>query len=127
MAYTNQDIESKARDMLGAELDATKIRLLRTVCASAAAELEARLRAGVKSSDIEELFVCAAGMLAISMYLELGSNADEKIDSFSAGGLSVNLKDGAKAESAATLRKRAENMLSAYLECGGFAFAGVES
>ena len=127
MAYTNQDIESKARDMLGAELDAAKNRLLRTVCASAAAELEARLRAGVKSSDIEELFVCAAGMLAISMYLELGSNADEKIDSFSAGGLSVNLKDGAKAESAATLRKRAENMLSAYLECGGFAFAGVES
>ena len=125
MAYTNQDIESKARGMLNQPLGTNGDRLLRTVCASAAAELEARLRSGVSSADIQELFVSAAGVLAISMYLELDGNPDESIDSFSAGGLRINLRDGAKAESAATLRKRAESMLSAYLECGGFAFAGV--
>lgn len=125
MAYTNQDVESKAREMLGYSPLAESGRVLRSVCDSAAAELESRLRAGVKSSDIEELFVSAAGVLAISLYLELEYIPDEKIDSFTAGDLSVKLREGTKARSAATLRKRAESMLSAYLDCGGFEFTGV--
>ena len=125
MAYTNQDVESKAREMLGYSPLAESGRVLRSVCDSAAAELESRLRAGVKSSDIEELFVSAAGVLAISLYLELEYIPDEKIDSFTAGDLSVKLREGTKAQSAATLRKRAESMLSAYLDCGGFEFTGV--
>ena len=125
MAYTNQDVESKAREMLGYSPLAESGRVLRSVCDSAAAELESRLRAGVKSSDIEELFVSAAGVLAISLYLELGNIPNEKIDSFSAGDLSVKLRGGTKEQSAATLRKRAESMLSAYLDCGGFEFTGV--
>ena len=125
MAYTNQDVESKARQMLGYSPLAESGRALRSVCDSAAAELESRLRAGVKSSDIEELFVSAAGVLAISLYLELEYIPNEKIDSFTAGDLSVKLREGTKAQSAATLRKRAESMLSAYLDCGGFEFTGV--
>lgn len=125
MAYTNQDVESKAREMLGYSPLAESGRVLRSVCDSAAAELESRLRAGVKSSDIEELFVSAAGVLAISLYLELEYIPDEEIDSFTAGDLSVKLREGTKAQSAATLRKRAESMLSAYLDCGGFEFTGV--
>ena len=93
---------------------------------TAAAELESKLRTGVKSSDIEELFVSAAGVLAISMYLELDDIPGDKIDSFKAGELSVKLHSGEKAQSAASLRKRAESMLAAYLECGGFDFKGVQ-
>lgn len=100
-------------------------RALRSVCGLAAVELESKLRAGVKSSDIEELFVYAAGVLAISLYLELGNTPDDKIDSFSAGDLSVKLRSGENAQSAATLRKRAESILAAYLDCGGFEFTGV--
>jgi len=125
MAYTNSDIESKARSMVGNELSDSEGKILRSVCSSAAAELEARLRAGVRSSDIEELFVSAAGVLALSMYLELDKASSDVIGSFSAGNLNVNLHDSAKAQSAATLRKRAESMLKAYLDCGGFEFSGV--
>lgn len=125
MAYTNHDIESRARAMLDASLSDSDNRLLCTVCSAAGAELEARLKKGVKSSEIEELFVTAAGVLAISMYIELHSGAAEELSSFSAGELKVGLNKSSKYESAAALRKLAENMLASYLEYGGFSFTGV--
>ena len=125
MAYTNQDIESKAREMLVTSPLGSEGKVLRSVCQTAALELESKLRSGVKSSDIEELFVCAAALLALSLYLELRDIPDGKIDSFKAGDLSVSLRDGAKSVPAQTLRARAETMLSAYLDCGGFEFKGV--
>ncbi len=125
MAYTNQDIESKAREMLGTSPLGSEGKVLRSVCQTAAAELESKLRSGVKSSDIEELFVCAAALLALSLYLELRNITDGKIASFKAGDVSVSLHDGAKSVSAQALRVRAESMLSAYLDCGGFEFKGV--
>ncbi len=125
MAYTNQDIESKAREMLAASPLGNKGKALRSACQTAALELESKLRAGVNSSDIEELFVSAAAMLALSMYLELTGITNDKIDSFKAGELSVSLRDGTKTGSAQSLRMRAESMLSAYLDCGGFEFKGV--
>ncbi len=63
MAYTNQDVESKARELLSYSPLAEKGKALRSVCASAAAELESKLRTGVKSSDIEELFAAQPGCL----------------------------------------------------------------
>lgn len=125
MAYTNQDIESKAREMLAASPLGDKGKALRSACQTAAAELESKLRSGVKSSDIEELFVSAAAVLALSLYLELTGITNDKIDSFKAGELSVSLRDGTKTGSAQSLRMRAESMLSAYLDCGGFEFKGV--
>lgn len=125
MAYTNQDIESKAREMLGYSPLGQEGKVLRSVCQTAAAELESKLRAGVKSSDIEELFVCAAGLLAISLYLELTGIPNDKIDSFKAGELSVKLRDSAKTQASQSLRQHAESMMSAYLDCGGFEFKGV--
>ena len=125
MAYTIQDIESKAREMLGTSPLGQEGRVLRRACQTAAAELESKLRAGVKSSDIEELFTCAAGLLAISLYIELTGIPGDNIESFKAGELSVKLRDGAKTGSSQALRMRAESMLSAYLECGGFDFKGV--
>ena len=125
MAYTNQDIESKAREMLAASPLGDKGKALRSACQTAAAELESKLRSGVNSSDIEELFVSAAAVLALSLYLELTGITNDKIDSFKAGELSVSLRDGTKTGSAQSLRMRAESMLSAYLDCGGVEFKGV--
>ena len=125
MAYTNQDIESKAREMLAASPLGDKGKALRSACQTAAAELESKLRSGVNSSDIEELFVSAAAVLALSLYLELTGITNDKIDSFKAGELSVSLRDGTRTGSAQSLRMRAESMLSAYLDCGGFEFKGV--
>ncbi len=122
MAYTNSDIEKKALSLIKEELPTESAEVLRAVCAAAAAELESRLRKGVTSEKIQELFVTAAGMLALSMYMELGNAQHDGVSSFSAGHLSVQL--GGAAASAASLRKQAETMLSAYLD-GGFAFMGV--
>lgn len=123
MSYTDSDIENKARSILG-RLRPGGDELLHTVCQAAGAELENRLRRGVAREDIEELFVSAAGILAISLYMELDMEAENDIRSFSAGNLSVTLNDSEKL-SAATLRKRAESMLAGYLENGGFEFMGV--
>lgn len=125
MAYTNQDVESKAREMLAASPLGNEGKALRSACQTAAAELESKLRSGVNSSDIEELFVSAAAVLALSLYLELRDIPNDKIDSFKAGELSVSLRDGTKTGSAQSLKMRAESMLSAYLDCGGFEFKGV--
>lgn len=100
MAYTNQDIESKAREMLAASPLGNEGKALRSACQTAAAELESKLRSGVNSSDIEELFVSAAAVLALSLYLELRDIPNDKIDSFKAGELSVSLRDGTKTGSA---------------------------
>lgn len=124
MAYTNSDIENKALSLISSELPAESAGILRAVCASAAAELESRLRKGVSSEEIQELFVTAAGMLALSMYIELSGLPVDRVGSFSAGNVSVRLDGGAVSASAANLRKYAENMLAAYLD-GGFEFMGV--
>lgn len=124
MAYTNSDIENKALSLMSSELPAESAGILKAVCASAAAELESRLRKGVSSEEIQELFVTAAGMLALSMYIELSGLPGDRVDSFSAGNVSVRLDGGAVSASAANLRKHAENMLAAYLD-GGFEFMGV--
>ena len=125
MAYTNSDIENKALSLMSSELTAESAGILKAVCASAAAELESRLRKGVSSEEIQELFVTAAGMLALSMYIELDGTPGDGVGSFSAGNLSVRLDGGAVSASAANLRKYAEHMLAAYLDNGGFEFMGV--
>ncbi|MBP3484393.1 MAG: hypothetical protein J6K00_04785 [Oscillospiraceae bacterium] len=125
MAYTNSDIENKALSLMGSELPAESAGILKAVCASAAAELESRLRKGVSSGEIQELFVTAAGMLALSMYLELAAVPGDRVGSFSAGNLSVRLDGSAVSASAAKLRTYAEHMLAAYLDGGGFEFVGV--
>ena len=122
MSYTDMDIEMKALSMLGSNVPDEDAQMLRTVCTAAAAELEGRLRRGVSSDDMTELFTTAAGMLAIFMYMELGSAHSGGVSGFTAGRLSVQL-GGA---SAAALRKSAETMLGAYLDTGGFEFMGVQ-
>ena len=119
MSYTDMDIEMKALSMLGESVPDEDADMLRAVCS---AEIESRLRRGASSDEIGETFVTAAAMLAISMYMELGSAHSGGVSGFTAGKLSVQL-GGA---SAAALRKSAETLLGAYLDSGGFEFVGVQ-
>lgn len=97
-----------------------KTEALSALCGAASAELRARLREGVEVESIKPLFVAAAGVLALSMYIALG---DEGSYSFRAGELSVSKNGGV---SASSLRQQAESILSAYLRDCGFDFRSVK-
>ena len=97
---------------------------LTALCAAAEGELRSRLREGVETEEIEELFNTAADMLAVSMYT-LASDADA-VSSFKAGEVSVSRRgSGSVRGSAASLRRQAETLLSAYLRDSGFVFREV--
>lgn len=113
------EIYSFAEGSLGGETG--KKDTLTALCAAASAELLARLREGVDVESIKPLFVTAAGVLALSMFIALG---DEGEYSFKAG--SVSVSGGNKAASAHSLRMQAETILSAYLSDRGFQFKSVE-
>lgn len=118
MAYTNNDIAARAREM-APNTASDKDSLLYALCAAADAELKSRLKADAVPEEIEELFVTAAGMLALAM---LSESSEDKISYFEAGSLSVSLEGGT---SAYALRRQAESLLKGYLESGDFAFLGV--
>lgn len=122
MAYTIDDITARALALLGGEPGDT--RVLGNLCAAAASELEARLRDGVVTDEIGELFITAAGILALSMYIEVGGA--DAAESVRAGNVTVSGRSARDAVlSVATLRREAEAMLSAYLKGRGFEFMGV--
>ncbi len=120
MSYTNNDIAAKATE-LAPDTVPHNDAMLSAVCMAADAELKSRLKSGAPSKEIEELFVTAAGMLAVAMLLE--SSGEERISSFEAGSVAVSFEGVSM--SAATLRRQAENMLRGYIESDDFAFMGV--
>lgn len=120
MSYTNTDIFAKARE-LAPETGTESGALLSALCTAADVELKSRLKNGVLLEEIEELFVTAAAMLALSMLTE--SSEQERMTEFTAGSLTVGFA-GEKV-SAAALRRQAENMLRCYIESDDFAFTGV--
>lgn len=123
MNYT-KEIYAQAEALLGEPVSDDRAAALTAMCEAAGTELESRLRGGVTAEEIESAFVSAAGVLALSMYIQLGDTSD--IGSFKAGNVTVNLRDGnARAVSAASLRRQAELMLAAWLEDRGFDFMGV--
>ena len=96
----------------------TDCELLHLMAASAAEELAFKLKPDADISEFSELFISAGALLASSMYL---SAAPEQ--SFRAGSLSVT--SARSASTAEDMAKRAELMLSGYLNADGFAFMGV--
>lgn len=116
----DQEIFDFAAEMCGGEISET---VMRALCRAAAGELRQRLREGVGAEEIRELFVAAAGVLALSMYTAAGGRST--VTSFKAGNLSVTCADGGEPVSATGLRRMAENMLAAYLRDEGFGFLGV--
>ena len=126
MAYKKEDIVQRSRAMLGESFHAGSEARLDSLCAAAALQLESRLRSSVDRSEIEAVFVSAASLLAVSMYMELEYCGEP--ESFSAGNLSVKLKGGSGSSGGAdSLRKQAETMLAPYTESGAFGFMGVEA
>ena len=127
MAYTTNDIKEKAVTLMGASLREGGEEVLEAVCKAAEIEIKGKLRSNVSVEDLGELYITAAGILAIALYTELSDSAEGGINSFAAGNLSVSLSDsgGIKA-SASSLRKMAENMLSEYLKGTDFCFMGVD-
>ena len=117
----DSEVYAFARAGLGEEAEG---ELVEKLCAAASAELLARLRQGVEPESIKELFVTAAGVLALSMYCALGQNSDGL--SFRAGNLSVSRAFRGSGSKAEQLRTQAETMLSAYLADRGFEFRSVE-
>lgn len=124
MAYKKDDIYHKAKTMLGDSFRTGTEERLESLCIAAALELDSKLKADLDRSDIEILFVSAASLLAISMYMEL-EHSCSGFESFSAGDLSVKLKGSIA--SPQTLRTQAEGMLRPYMRDGSFSFMGVRS
>ncbi len=120
MSYTNNDIIAKAIE-LAPSVSSQGEAMLSALCMAAEAELKGRLKSGALCDEIEELFVTAAGLLAVAMLTEISQ--EERISAFTAGSVSVEL--GGESVSAASLRRRAENMLRGYIESDDFAFMGV--
>ena len=119
------EILKKAEILAGRELDEKEKALLQEMCAAAARELEQRLRQGVSPADIQSAFVSAAGVLALSLYIQVGSAGEEETN-LKLGDVSVQRRGAGTARtSASTLRKQAEAMLAAYLEDQGFSFQEV--
>ncbi|HHU23032.1 MAG TPA: hypothetical protein GXZ52_06435, partial [Clostridiales bacterium] len=88
MAYTDE-IYARACSLLGGEAGPENTAALTAMCEAAGAELEARLRQGVSAQEIKKLFVGAAGVLALSMYIQLFGACDDT-SSFKAGNVSVS-------------------------------------
>jgi hypothetical protein len=121
--YT-EAIYAQAEALLGEPVRDDRAAALTAMCEAAGTELENRLRDGVTAEELGSAFVSAAGVLALSMYIQLGDTSD--IGSFKAGNVTVSLRGGdSRAASAASLRRQAELMLAAWLKDRGFDFMGV--
>ena len=121
----NKDILEKAKTVYREGLSGSEESTLYEMCLAARAELERRLRDGVRVESIYDEFVRAAGVLAASMFVSLDCAGAE---SFTAG--SVTLKRGGASSvrrAAASLRSQAELMLAGYLRDGAFCFGAVRT
>lgn len=121
MTNTDLNIESRAACLLERKLTPQNYELLRQLCSDVRAQLTLKLRRGVKTEDISEIFEGACAMFAAAMFLELKGAAVGSVSGFTAGKVSVQL--GGKTPE--TLRRCALDMLGAYIDTGGFEFMGV--
>lgn len=87
MSYTDMDIEMKALSMLGESVPDEDAGYAARGVLRCRRGAESRLRRGASSDEIGETFVTASAMLAISMYMELGSAHSGGVSGFTAGKL----------------------------------------
>lgn len=119
MTYTIDDVRNKALLILN---DApVNFALFDIMCNAALIELERGLTHPMDSEKEKDLFLSAAGMLAVSMYMQTDTHAD--ITSFKAG--NVQIQRGEGNTDALALRESAYALLSGYVGDADFAFVGV--
>lgn len=85
--------------------------VLSALCQVAVAELEGRLKPGLRAEDCQPAFTLGAAWFALA-YLE------EEIGSFSAGDISMTTKSGG-------YRKSGEDLMRPYVTLADFAFCAV--
>ena len=121
-----QEIFARATQMMGGGAD-DEGALLVAMCKAAGSELVSRLKDDVETESIRELFVTAAGILALSMYIELDNDISGSYENIKVGNVSVSRSSSGGEEkfSAVKLRRQAEHMLAMYLRDSGFDFRGV--
>ena len=104
---------------LGGEISDEGRARLEKLCSMAVSQLENRLKAGESADSLGELFVSAAGILALSMYAALGT---EDFSSVKIGSVTLTRNGGSMVPE---LRKLSEELLSGCLREKGFVFKGV--
>ena len=114
-----EQIMELARRMCGAEEEDP---LLETLCRAAERSWTARLREGIALTDCGEAFLCAAAFTAAADHLA-GLRA-ERVDSFTAGEISIKKQNGGEREAQA-MRRIAERLMAPYAAEDGFVFKGV--
>ena len=106
----------------GGEADRT---LLESLCLAAEGAWLARLREGVTAEDCGEALPCAAAFTAAAD-LTAGTGGGG-VASFSAGDVSVRIRDGGERHRAAeSLRQAAQRLMEPYVRAAGLWARGVE-
>ncbi len=121
-----EEIFTQAQAMYREQLNERENSVLQQLCRCAEEKLASRLREGTALEEIGAIFVTAAGMLALSLFLQVRSGTQEE-SSMKLGDVSIQRRGaGAGHSSAAQLRRQAELLLHPWLEDQGFAFCGVQ-
>ena len=112
-----EQIYAQALRMTG-PLSPQQDALLRILSRGVKAELEGRLRRGVKTGEFRTELVSAGSLLALAAFCE----SDQSPERFTAGELTV--QRGSGKETARSLRRQAERIMAPWL-AGGTVFLGV--
>lgn len=119
----DEDILAKARSMLRDVPSQAEENRLAECCAAAKFELEERLKEGIALESIRTHFVRAAGVLGLSMFVEMSMDNESAV---SAGRVSVKKRgSGSTLAAARSLRRQAELMMAGFIEKNDFDFRAV--
>lgn len=105
--------------VLAGALEPEQEALLRLLCTAASADLESRLRQGVRPEDCETDFVAAASLYALASLSQTDETAG--FSSFTIGDVTVHPGDGSAAR---CLKEQAERIIAPY-SADRFVFQGV--
>lgn len=98
--------------------------LLEPLCAAAEAMWLGRLREDVTAEDCGEALVCAAAFTAAA---DLAAGGGGGVASFSAGDVSVKVRDGGdRLKTAESLRQSAERLMEPYVRAADLWAMGVQ-
>lgn len=108
--------------VLAGQPEGNSQEMLRILCQVTADSLLSRLKEGLTEEDCQEALVNGGSLYALAAWN--GVQADEDVQEFRAGDLTIKRGGETSGSSAETYRMQAEKMLQPYLK-DRFAFLGV--
>ena len=99
------------------QMGAEKEIFLRPLARAACAELESRLRSGVKPEDCEGVFPLAAALVVMDAMREIGG--ESRVSAFTAGEVTIRTEGGG------SLTRQARKLLAPWCREQDFAVMGV--